>query len=209
MEFFHNLQSEGKYLSNNLIMAMDQLAGNFIVATPTHNEEDYFNRTLIFIISHDNNGSVGVVLNKYISNITSSLVFKSLGIEYNQSKNYEPVYSGGPVDTEKGIVLHSIDYIKNSMLVSGKKLAVSSNVEILKDIAECKGPKKSKLFLGYSGWNKGQLEEEILAGEWYTLPYSPDLFFSADDYSKYDLALNKIGINKAFLSPGNSNFNLM
>jgi putative transcriptional regulator len=203
MKFLSNLYSFDRGSPNQRIIHLDNLVGNFIVANPNSDAKDYFSKTIILIISHDEKDSIGLIINKGINNISSHLLFKSLGVECDLAKDYGTVYLGGPVDNERGLILHSIDYNKNSIIIPGLDIAFSSNIEIIKAIANNKGPRFSKMFLGYTSWSQGQLEEEIMNDNWLTLPYSKDLFFSSDSYNQYELALSKIGVKKAFFSEGN------
>jgi putative transcriptional regulator len=107
-----------------------------------------------------------------------------------------PIYLGGPVEQERGFILHTLEYNKNLLLRvnKGLVLGVSSNLEILKDIASGIGPHHSLFVLGYTGWSAGQLEDEIQKGNWIVSDSSTDLIFTDNSEDKWYNALSKLGI---------------
>jgi len=111
------------------------------------------------------------------------------------------VMRGGPVESERGFVLHSGDFfIQNSTLPINDGVCLTATIDILKAIARGDGPASAILALGYAGWAPGQLEEEIQGNGWLHCAADSDLIFGADIGRKYDLALKKIGIHPGMLS---------
>jgi putative transcriptional regulator len=111
------------------------------------------------------------------------------------------VLKGGPVDTQRGFVLHSSDfYIENSTLPIDEGICLTATLDILKAIARGDGPKSAILALGYAGWAPGQLENEIQHNGWLHCTADPELIFGGDTDGKYDMALKKIGIHLGMLS---------
>jgi putative transcriptional regulator len=111
------------------------------------------------------------------------------------------VLKGGPVDTQRGFVLHSSDfYIENSTLPIDEGICLTATLDILKAIARGDGPKSAILALGYAGWAPGQLENEIQHNGWLHCSADPELIFGGDTDNKYDKALKKIGIHLGMLS---------
>ncbi len=108
---------------------------------------------------------------------------------------------GGPVQTERGFVLHTADFfIENSTLPIDDGICLTATLDILKAIARGQGPKSAVLALGYAGWSQGQLESEIQANGWLHCDADAELIFGIDADRKYPLALRKIGIDPAKLS---------
>jgi putative transcriptional regulator len=111
------------------------------------------------------------------------------------------VLKGGPVDTQRGFVLHSSDfYIENSTLPIDEGICLTATLDILKAIARGDGPKSAILALGYAGWAPGQLENEIQHNGWLHCSADPELVFGGDVVGKYDKALKKIGVHLGMLS---------
>jgi putative transcriptional regulator len=111
------------------------------------------------------------------------------------------VLKGGPVETQRGFVLHSADYfIEESTLPIQGGICLTATLDILKAIANGSGPQSAVLALGYAGWAPGQLESEIQANGWLNCEADASLIFGASAEEKYDLAMKKIGIDPAKLS---------
>ncbi len=111
------------------------------------------------------------------------------------------VLKGGPVDTQRGFVLHSSDFfIENSTLPIDEGICLTATLDILKAIARGSGPRSAILALGYAGWAPGQLENEIQHNGWLHCPADAELIFGPDTGGKYQMALKKIGIDLAMLS---------
>ena len=157
------------------------------------------------MIYDNENGSMGLIVNKPAKNININNMFQNFQ-EIDSNIIYSPtVYYGGPVDLDKGFILHSNDYKTNEekkLLNNG--LMLSSNVNILKDIAIGKGPSKSILAVGYAGWQQKQLYDELKQNTWFEADLDIDLLFLCNVNSKWEKALSKVGINKQKII--NSNF---
>jgi putative transcriptional regulator len=153
----------------------------------------------VYVLSHNNKGAIGLVINHAVNNVDSSVIFQSFNIE-NSSKKSLPVHFGGPIEAEKGFILHTNDYNKDTILKSeDNPVALSSNLQILKDIAAGSGPEKSIFALGYAGWGAGQLENE-LNNFWIRVPFDKEIVFANDDERKWELALGSAGIKSYTLS---------
>jgi len=111
-----------------------------------------------------------------------------------------PVYLGGPIELERGFFLHSNDYDRNVLFQFHDNLAVSSNVEILKDIYLGSGPKNSLFIIGYTGWSAGQLEFELENNLWIISDYDQSLIFSNSPEQKWHKALNCLGVDNAYFA---------
>jgi len=113
----------------------------------------------------------------------------------------EPVvHFGGPVETGRGFVLHSTDFMREDTVRINDHICITGTIDILSAIAEGKGPVKSIFALGYSGWGPGQLEAEMHANSWLTVPADDELIFNTEIGKKWEKCLERLGINPAMLS---------
>jgi putative transcriptional regulator len=192
------LCSESKKDKNSLFsgtLASGSIAGKLLISTPSVEEDGCFDKSIIFLLTHDHSGTFGVIVNRAIASVNASVVFKSLQIKCHDMIGNKSLMFGGPVESEKGLILHSSDYTDDVLLKVNDELMLSSNTNILKHIANGSGPKDSLLMLGYACWSAGQLEEEIRTGKWIVTDYSRHLIFSTEHNSKYREALLEVGIN--------------
>lgn len=177
-----------RFLTGQLLIAMPQMA------------DPRFAQTVIYMCAHSNDGAMGLVINRQIDSISFPGLLKQLEIDAPAANDQIRVMFGGPVETGRGFVLHSPDYVQESTLMIEGDLGLTATMDILKDIASGSGPKRSLLALGYAGWAPGQLDHEIQANGWLHAPASVDLIFNDDIDSKWDRALATLGINSALLS---------
>ncbi|MDQ0316162.1 YqgE/AlgH family protein [Amorphus orientalis] len=183
------------------------LEGQLLIAMPTMGDSR-FERTVIYMCAHSAEGAMGIVLNQTAEEVSFSDLLVQLEILPEGEPIQLPdddegiqVHKGGPVETGRGFVLHSGDYfISDSTLAIDSDICLTATVEILKAIAEGRGPRQALLALGYAGWAPGQLEAEIQRNGWLTCPADPRIVFAPDVEQKYDLALQKIGIDPRLLS---------
>ena len=110
------------------------------------------------------------------------------------------VYFGGPVETERGFILHSLEYNSPHTLVINHEVGMTASIEIIKELAAGTGPTKSLLALGYAGWGAGQLDGEIQENAWLSVDADQDLIFNENVNIKWDKALEKVGVSAALLS---------
>jgi putative transcriptional regulator len=178
----------------------ESLAGKFLIASPHSASNDVFNKSLVYIASHTAQGAMGLIVNHLVNKLPATSVLKLFKDENNTSELVMPVYLGGPVEPERGFILHTAEYTKNLLLKAESGLAISSNIEILRDIAEGTGPKNSLFVLGYTGWTAGQLESELRKNMWIVSDSSNELIFS-DNEDKWTAALSKLGIDNSTFSP--------
>jgi len=183
----------------------EDLSGKFLISSPYSFDGDVFNKSLIYVVSHSEKGSMGLIVNNLVNKLNANSVFdifKDKNIPYNQNIIL-PVYQGGPVEQERGFILHTLEYNKNPLIRENSdiNIGISSNIEILKDIVTGSGPEKSIFMLGYSGWGEGQLEGEIENGDWIVTNSSPDLIFADEKEDKWSSALAQIGIDNTSYSP--------
>lgn len=183
------------------------LDGKILIAMPGM-EDERFSRALVYLCAHSSEGAMGVIINQPAPKLTFPELLVQLEIIPEEERIELPslarsmkVQNGGPVETTRGFVLHSSDYFAdNATLPIDDDVSLTTTLEVLKAIAEGRGPKRAMLALGYAGWSAGQLESEIQWNGWLHCPADPDLVFGTDLDAKYDRALKKLGIDIGLLS---------
>jgi putative transcriptional regulator len=182
------------------------LDGQMLIAMPSMGDER-FSRSVIYVCAHSTEGAMGIVVNQPAANISFPDLLVQLDVIPAADLIQLPsgagvaVLKGGPVDTQRGFVLHSSDfYIENSTLPIDDGICLTATLDILKAIARGTGPRNAILALGYAGWAPGQLENEIQHNGWLHCSADPELIFGPDTGGKYTLALKKIGIDLGMLS---------
>ena len=169
----------------------DSVKDFFLIATGKI-RDSRFDKTVILMLEHDDNGALGIVVNKPLGQIKlGSLISKVDDDSINKKELYDvkiPIYWGGPVDKNKIIILHSNDY-QNHTTKKYDKLSTSDDLETLVKIAEKKGPKKSLVVLGLAAWNVGQLDGEIELERWTLSESDINLIFDAEDKKKWQKAI--------------------
>jgi putative transcriptional regulator len=168
------------------------LVGRFLVAAPSMPDER-FQRSVVFICKHDDDGALGIIVNNKVEDLPLGQVYKQLGIEGPKTANLQPVLFGGPVETSRGLVLHSSEYKRGETLVIEGGMALTASLEILKDMASGSGPKQAWLALGHSGWQPGQLDRELQDNAWLIVEGDAALVFDNDLEAKWQRALDRLG----------------
>jgi putative transcriptional regulator len=175
------------------------LTGQLLIAMPTMGDPR-FERTVIYLCAHSADGAMGLVVNKQAEEIDFPELLSQLEIETEGVQNPIPVLVGGPVESGRGFVLHSLDYRQDSTLEVTEDVGLTATVDILRSIADGEGPARSLLTLGYAGWSAGQLDSEIQANGWLNVSADASLLFDDDLGEKWDRAVRKVGIDPSFLS---------
>ena len=187
--------------SNDDIVINDggQLSGKFLVATPQM-QDPRFARAVIYICNHDKSGAMGLVINK-TKDMPLSQMLGHIGITGDVKVADSPVLSGGPVDTNRGFVLHSPDFknVKNSMQLSDT-LMMTSTKDVLESLVADHAPDRAVLAVGYAGWSDGQLEDELQNNCWLVVDSDEALIFDTDFDGKWTKALATIGVTPDMLS---------
>ena len=179
---------------------MTSLANQFLIAMPSL-DESYFGRTIIYICEHDDEGAMGLVINKP-TELSISKVLAELNLidEETDRLEHQQVMSGGPVQTDRGFILHNDTHQWSSSLKLDDQITVTTSKEILAKLNTEEGPEKFIMTLGYAGWFAGQFEEELLNDGWLVAPGSSKLIFECKAEKKWSEAMKSIGINPDFLS---------
>ena len=164
---------------------------HFLIATEKMTDSR-FKETVIVMLESDKNGAWGLVINKRLGTMPIALLIDpSLNTSEEREKLYKvnvPVFWGGPVDVKEIFILHSIEYQSDTTKNYGN-ISISKDYNILFDIAENKGPKKSLVVFGYSGWGSGQLEGEMERDHWILSDIDLDITFDEDSKKKWDEAI--------------------
>lgn len=175
------------------------LTNHFLIAMPSM-QEGMFAGTLAYICEHNENGALGVVVNRPIS-LTLGEMFDQINIPLHQpGVDKMPVYFGGPVQTERGFVLHDTQGEWQSSLRINDSLSLTTSKDILEAIGEGEGPHNLIVTLGYSGWDQGQLEHEISENAWLTVPATEHILFELPPEERLAAAMALLGIDFVSLS---------
>ncbi len=175
------------------------LAGQFLIAMPQM-RDPRFTRTVVYLCAHTAEGAMGIVVNRAYDELTFGDLLEQLEIETNGGHDGVPVHFGGPVDSGRGFVLHSSDYMHETSMLVADNIALTATVDVLKAIADGTGPSRSLLALGYAGWSPGQLDAEILQNSWLNVSADHDLLFDENLDRKWEAAIHKLGIDFTALS---------
>ncbi len=159
-----------------------------------------FDRAVVYLCSHSDEGAMGLVINNPLSALTFQELLEQLDIAISGPLHDIPILSGVPVETGRGFVLHTADFIQDSTLVVSETIALTATVDILKAIAEGRGPRQHILALGYAGWAPGQLENEIQENGWLTCPADEEIIFSTAASTMWPRAMAMMGIDVSMLS---------
>ena len=165
---------------------------HFLISMP-HLVDAFFNKSIIYICEHTVDGAMGIIINKDLSDNKKYLILKETGLI-----NVDPrpkIYFGGPVQMNRGIILHSCDYVNEDSKIVTKNLSITSNEEILDDMSRGKGPDKFRFTFGYAGWGSNQLEREFENGDWLLLPANIGFIFDTPDEKKWEEATGSFGID--------------
>jgi putative transcriptional regulator len=175
------------------------LTDHFLIAMPNM-ADPYFSRTLTFICEHNDQGALGLVVNRPID-MTLAALFERLNLETGARGLAEtPVYFGGPVQTDRGFVLHAPIGKWSSTLPVYERLGLTTSRDILEAVSRGTGPARMLLTLGYSGWAAGQLEHEIKQNAWLTVAAQDSIIFDVPPEERLPAAMELLGVSYATLA---------
>ena len=166
---------------------------------------DYFADTLTYVCEHNDEGAMGVIVNR-ASDMTLLELFVQVGLKPDHKWVDTPVFEGGPVSPERGFVLHSEEASFESTATLENGVALSTAVDVLDAIAADRGPRQFIVALGYAGWGAGQLEEEMAANAWLNVAADTELLFMPDWQNKAEHVARSIGVDMRLMSgrPGHA-----
>lgn len=169
------------------------LSNQFLIAMPGLNDPN-FERSLIYLCHHDDEGAMGLVINQE-TEAKLDEILEQLDIDCDQ-KMQQKVLHGGPVRQEQGFILHSTDngpHPKSDII--SDDIALSGSLELLEHIAKGSGPQHFLISLGYAGWAPDQLEEEIQSNSWLTAPANSEILFQTPSHLKWQKAVASLGFD--------------
>jgi putative transcriptional regulator len=194
----------------------DFLAGQLLIAMPNM-ADPRFERSVVLMCAHDERHAMGVIVNKPLVDVELGELLEQLDIDPREGVGGDPVLFGGPVQTDRGVVLHSLDYRNDTTMEIGAGIGLTASRDILVDIGGrtgAKRPDRYLLALGHAGWGAGQLESEIAQNAWAHCAADSALVFSDHRDTIWRMALERLGVTAATLTkewfsarPGNAPLN--
>ncbi|OIP15094.1 MAG: hypothetical protein AUK53_04540 [Betaproteobacteria bacterium CG2_30_59_46] len=177
------------------------LTDHFLIAMPAMTDP-YFAKSLTYVCEHTEQGALGVVINKPIE-MTLKMLLDQVGIEFGAEQHAEElVHFGGPVQMDRGFVLHQPLGEWMSTLAVNERVALTTSKDILEAVGRGQGPYKLLVSLGYAGWAAGQLEQELAQNAWLTVPASATVIFDLPWEQRLPAAMQLLGIDFASLADG-------
>jgi putative transcriptional regulator len=171
------------YLNNQFIIAMPGLA------------DPIFFHTVTYLCQHNKEGALGIVINRP-AEMKLGDIFTQMRIPVTSLSAAEtPIFAGGPVQQERGFVLHTIGGDWNATMPVSESIALTTSRDVLEAIAVGEGPEQYLVALGYAGWGEGQLEKEIISNAWLNTPYDSQVLFDTPINLRWNAAADQIGIN--------------
>ena len=183
-----DISQDGSYVTGQLLIAMPGM------------RDGRFAKSVIYMCAHSEEGAMGLVLNQRLDSLKFAELISQLELDEKHLSRDVPVHFGGPVESGRGFVLHTSDYQQDATLEVLNGVALTASVEILKAIAQGKGPQKSLLALGYAGWGPGQLDMEFKANGWLQVPSDSEIIFDIEPDTKWERAIQRLGIDPRMLS---------
>jgi putative transcriptional regulator len=178
------------------------LADHFLIAMPSM-QDPIFGGTVVYVCEHNDNGVLGVVINKP-TDMTLQVLFERIDLTLSagldmQAAN-EPIMFGGPVQDDRGFVLHTPGTPYSSSLKVTDEIAFTTSIDVLQAVASGTGPQRMLVSIGYAGWSPGQLEEEIGRNGWLTVAADPSIVFDLPVEQRYLAAMKLLGIDPLMLA---------
>ena len=184
------LETQDGYLSGQLLIAMPQMT------------DPRFEHSVVYMCAHNAAGAMGLVVNKLVDamSFTELLRQMELEIESDNLDDQIQVHFGGPVESARGFVLHSTDYVSEATMRVDDSFSMTATIDVLRSIARGSGPGQAIFALGYAGWAPGQLDTEIQSNGWLNVAADQDLVFGREHDIKWTQAVAKVGVDPSFLS---------
>ncbi|MCV2401784.1 YqgE/AlgH family protein [Marinomonas sp. C2222] len=181
-------------------VSFSSFKNHFLISMP-HLDDPHFEHTVVYLCEHTKGGAMGVIINRP-SNVDFTELANYLGMPVDDPiVASEPIYTGGPVESERGFILHTADKNWNNTLPVTDEVSLSASLEALEDIAAGKGAKAFRITLGCAGWDPGQLETEIANNDWLVCEADLDVLFHTPSDMQFTAATQVLGIDMARLSP--------
>jgi putative transcriptional regulator len=178
------------------------LANHFLIAMPSM-QDPIFGGTVVYVCEHNENGVLGVVINKP-TDMTMEVLFDRIDLEVSSAAERhlesEPIMFGGPVQDDRGFVLHTPGAHYSSSLTVTNDVAFTTSIDVLEAVARGNGPERMMVSIGYAGWSPGQLEDELARNGWLTVAADPRIVFDVPIEDRYMAAMKLLGIDPLMLN---------
>lgn len=175
------------------------LTNHFLIAMPATADPN-FSRTLTYIAEHNDQGALGIIVNRPLD-MTLATLFERIDLPLHSAECAgQPVYFGGPVQTDRGFVLHRPAGEWHSTLKVSDEIGLTSSRDILQSLGERGDPAEVLVSLGYAGWSAGQLEQELVDNAWLTVPAELSIIFDLPPEERFAAALQQLGVDFTNLS---------
>jgi putative transcriptional regulator len=168
----------------------NSLVGQLLIASPRMTSP-IFSKTVIVIVRHERKGAMGIIINRPIGDRSVASLLGAFGDRTITVTGSVRIYGGGPIEPRIGFVVHTRDYQSPPTIGIDERIAVTSSLEILRDIGRKRGPQKSLIAFGYAGWGPGQLEAELRGDFWFTTPEDPSLVFAENPDAIWEEAVKR------------------
>ncbi len=180
---------------------VQSLQGQFLLAMPSMGDPRFL-RSVVYMVAHDSEGAMGFIINKRAEGLSLGDILKDMPETVAKTGLVNlPVYVGGPVQNDRGFVLHTSDYEKTHNTLSEElPIALTQSADVLVDAAHGRGPEKMRLFLGYAGWGPGQIEGELQDNAWLVCDANIAEIFTSQNDDLYEKCVAAMGIDLALLS---------
>lgn len=176
------------------------LTGQYLIAMPSM-ADTRFHQSVIYLCTHDEERTMGIVINKPNTHVSLNDVLEQFPVDCPEDIGQTVVYSGGPIEVSRGLILHTDDYFNDRTSLSvADGVALTASIDILRAIADHAGPREFLFSLGYAGWGQRQLEAEIAENVWLTTEGDPDLMFKVPPERRWETAIHSLGIEVGLLS---------
>ena len=172
----------------------DSLAGHLLVASEKMGDPR-FQKTVIYMIEHSRDGAMGLIINVPMGVVPAAKLFNRLGLDGDGVEGEIEVYFGGPVEPDRGFLLHSTDVLLRGSVLVDERVALSAHPKLLLAIARGDGPAQSVFTLGYAGWGPSQLESELARDDWFVIPADMSLVFAPDPTKSWERAAARRGFD--------------
>lgn len=174
------------------------LRDQFLIAMPGLHDSS-FAQTVTYVCEHNDQGAMGIVVNNLLP-LTLGDIFAQMGLEHDGKLARLPIYAGGPMQMERGFVIHPRGHEWQSTLHVSPQISLTASRDIIEAIAAGEGPEQFLIALGYAGWGQGQLEAEIAANAWLTLPAEANILFGTPPEQRWTAAAQPLGIDLNLIS---------
>lgn len=183
----------------NDVQAPGSFKGHFLIAMPGLQDPNFF-QTVVLLCEHNEEGALGVVINRVHPTLKAKEIFSELQISCNQQTADNPLYIGGPVHQGGLFILHGPPFGWEGTLAVTETLALSNTLDLLRSLGKREGPERFMIILGCAGWGPGQLDSEILENVWLTTPAEDEVIFMVEAESQWAEAIRGMGIDPVSLS---------